>query len=206
MTKAEELYNKYKTLFTKNGVNTPLRLANFFGQAEVEVGAELKPKTEGLNYSVEGLLSTFGRHRISEADARKYGRTNTQKANQKEIANRIYGGAWGREELGNTQPNDGFNLRGAGIFQTTGRSNFDKLSKATGIDFTNHPELILEEANSLISALYYWNSKGLNKYADKDDSTSISKAINLGNVNAKGTPNHLAERKAAVEKYKKIFK
>src|SRR6478736_8115378 len=122
MTKAEILYNKYKTLFNKNNINTTLRLANFFGQAEIE--SDIQPKSENLNYSVEGLLNGFGRHRISEADARKYGRTATQKANQKEIANRIYGGKWGKENLGNTQSNDGFLLSGKGIFQVTGRSNY----------------------------------------------------------------------------------
>lgn len=204
MTKAEELIIKYKTLFEKAGINTNLRKSNFFGQGEIE--SDLTPKVESMNYSVEGLISGFGRHRISEIDAKRFGRTPTQKANQKEIANKLYGGVWGKENLGNTKENDGWNLRGSGIFQITGRSNFEKLSKDTGIDFINNPEIILEEANSLIAALWYWNSKKLNAYADKDDVASISKIINLGNVNSKGIPKHLQERKMAVEKYKKIFK
>lgn len=204
MTKAETLYNKYKTLFNKNNINTPLRLANFFGQAEIE--SDIQPKSENLNYSVDGLLNGFGRHRISEADAKKYGRTSTQKANQKEIANRIYGGAWGKEYLGNTQPNDGNAFIGKGIFQITGRSNYEKLSKETGIDFVNKPELLLEEANSLIAAIWFWNSRNLNKYADNNDTLSISKSINLGSANSKNIPKHAKERQEAVEKYKKIFK
>lgn len=204
MTKAEILYNRYKTLFNKNEVNTPLRLSNFFGQAEIE--SDLNPTVESLNYSVDGLLKGFGRHRISEADARKYGRTAKQKANQKEIANRLYGGEWGKENLGNTQENDGSSYIGRGIFQVTGRSNYEKLSKDTGIDFVNNPSLILEEANSIVSALWFWNSRKLNQYADKNDTISISKAINLGNPKSKGVPKHLQERILAVEKYKKIFK
>lgn len=198
-----ELWDKYKSLLEREEINTPLRKAHFFAQGKVE--ADLKPKIESMNYSVEGLISGFGRHRISIEDAKKYGRTTTQKANQKEIANRLYGGEWGRINLGNTQPNDGWLLRGAGIFQITGRANYQKLSDDTGIDFINHPELLLEEANSLIAAIWYWNSRGLNKYADKDDVLSISKVINLGNAKAKGTPNHLSDRIMAVSKYKKIF-
>jgi putative chitinase len=201
---AKELWNKYKSLLTKEGINTPLRLAHFFGQSKVE--SDLKPKIESMNYSVEGLIKGFGRHRISLEDAKKFGRTTTQKANQKEIANRLYGGAWGKTNLGNTQPNDGWLLRGAGLTQVTGRANFQKLSDDTGIDFINHPELILQEAESLIASVWFWNYRGLNKYADKDDILSISKIINLGSVKASGTPKHLAERKQAVETFKKIFK
>ena len=199
-----ELWDKYKSLLEREGINTPLRKAHFFAQGKVE--ADLKPKIESMNYSVDGLISGFGRHRISIEDAKKYGRTTTQKANQKEIANRLYGGEWGRINLGNTQPNDGWLLRGAGIFQITGRANYQKLSDDTGIDFINHPELLLEETHSLIAAIWYWNSRGLNKYADKDDVLSISKVINLGNVKAKGTPKHLAERKQWTEIYKTKFK
>ena len=199
-----ELWDKYKSLLEREGINTPLRKAHFFAQGKVE--ADLKPKIESMNYSVDGLISGFGRHRISIEDAKKYGRTVTQKANQKEIANRLYGGEWGRINLGNTQSNDGWELRGSGILQITGRANFQKLSDDTGIDFINHPELILEEANSIIAAIWYWNSRGLNKYADKDDVLSISKVINLGNAKAKGTPKHLAERKQWAETFKKEFK
>lgn len=199
-----ELWDKYKSLLEREGINTPLRKAHFFAQGKVE--ADLKPKIESMNYSVDGLISGFGRHRISIEDAKKYGRTVTQKANQKEIANRLYGGEWGRINLGNTQANDGATHIGKGIFQITGRANVQKLSDDTGIDFINHPELLLEETHSLIAAIWYWNSRGLNKYADKDDVLSISKVINLGNVKAKGTPKHLAERKQWTEIYKTKFK
>ena len=199
-----ELWDKYKSLLEREEIDTLLRKAHFFAQGKVE--ADLKPKIESMNYSVKGLIDGFGRHRISIEDAKKFGRTATQKANQKEIANRLYGGEWGRINLGNTQTNDGWLLRGAGIYQITGRANYQKLSDDTGIDFVNHPELILEETNSLIAAIWFWNNRGLNKYADKDDVLSISKIINLGNVKAKGTPKHLAERKQWAETYKTKLK
>ena len=34
---AIELLNKYKTLFNKSGINTPIRLAHFFAQADNKV-------------------------------------------------------------------------------------------------------------------------------------------------------------------------
>lgn len=199
-----ELWNKYETILEKNGIDTPLRKAHFFGQGWVE--SQLKPRRENLNYSVEALLSKFGRHRITEEQARKYGRTATQKANQVELANILYGGEWGKKNLGNIQKNDAYIFRGAGFFQITGRANFEKLSKDTGIDFVNNPDLFNEEANSFIAAIWFWNDRKLNQYADKDDSLSVSKVINLGSVKVKGTPFHAKERKEATEKYKKLIK
>ena len=92
-------------------INTPLRQAHFLAQIGHESNG-LKSVTESLNYSVDGLLKTFSRSRISEADAKKYGRTATQPANQEMIANTVYGGEWGLKNLGNSQPGDGFKFRG----------------------------------------------------------------------------------------------
>jgi putative chitinase len=82
-----------------------------------------------LNYSDEALIKTFGRHRISIEDANKYGRTKEHAANQKAIANTIYGGEWGKINLGNIYPDDGFNLRGSGPIQMTGRGNITAFGK-----------------------------------------------------------------------------
>lgn len=109
----------------------------------LETGTKMQPVTENLNYSVEGLLKTFGRHRITEAQARHYGRTNNQPANQQVIANIIYGGEWGRKNLGNTLPNDGWDFRGRGLVQITGRTNYAKY------DLLNRPD----DANKLSVAV-----------------------------------------------------
>lgn len=106
---------------------TPLNdLAYILATDYHETGAKMQPVRENLNYSVSGLLKSFGRHRITEAEARKYGRSGSRKADQVAIANIIYGGEWGREYLGNTQPGDGWIFRGGGLPQLTGRGNFRK--------------------------------------------------------------------------------
>ena len=190
---------------TKNKLDTSLRISHFLGQADHE-SPGLKPRREGLNYSAEALIAKFGRHRISVADANKYGRTSRQPANQQMIANCIYGGIWGKNNLGNTQPGDGWLFRGGGIFQITGRGNYAKLSKDTGIDFVNNPELITDEVNSLIAAIWYWNMRGLNKWADSDNLDAISDLINLGKVTPRyGDSFGFSERLKGVNKFKKIF-
>lgn len=79
----------------EGNIITPLRVQHFLSEVAVETGG-LKAIDESLNYTVDGLLSTFGRHRISEADAKRLGRSGNRKAKQQEIANTVYGGAWGK--------------------------------------------------------------------------------------------------------------
>lgn len=184
--------------FFEYSINTPLRQAHFIAQIAHESNG-FKTLRENLNYSVDGLLKNFSRSRISEADANKYGRTNTQPANQQAIANAIYGGAWGLKNLGNTAFGDGWKYRGAGLIQLTGRANFTKANQALNFDLVNRPERVAED--NLIAALaagWYWDDKGLNALADKDDVVAISKVINGGDKGLDDRKKRLAVAKAAL--------
>lgn len=86
----------------------------------------------------------------------------------------------GRKDLGNTQPGDGKRYKGRGLIQTTGRSNYEKLGKALGVDFVSHPEKLLEPAYCCASACFYWQSHGLNELADAVKYVEITKRINGG--------------------------
>ena len=103
----------------------------------------------------------------------------------------------GRKDLGNTQEGDGLRFKGRGFIQVTGRANYTMLSKDTRIDFLNHPELLEQEANAMISALWFWNKKKLNELADKDDCKAITKRIN-------GGYNGLEDRERLLIKYKAL--
>lgn len=121
---------------------------------------------ENLNYSVDGLLKTFSRHRISEADARRYGRAPGRPANQKAIANIIYGGEWGRQNLGNTQPDDGWFFRGHGLIHTTGRANYrltqgwlGKWFRYDAADLMVRPAMLTEPHLAAAAALCFWRER-----------------------------------------------
>ena len=76
---------------------------------------------ENLNYSIKGLLGTFSRKRISLSQCNQYGRIDGKRAANKEaIANIVYGGEFGKKNLGNVSPTDGWQLRGSGALQQTG--------------------------------------------------------------------------------------
>lgn len=163
-----KLQEKYKTLFNSYHVNTPLRIAHFMAQVDHESG--LKPVSENLNYSKEGLLNTFGKYFNSD-NANFYARKPEL------IANKVYCNRMGN---GNYESGDGWKYRGRGFIQITGKDNYTMLSKDTRIDYLNNPDLLLTEADSLISALWYWNKHNINALADKNNIKAITRTINGG--------------------------
>jgi putative chitinase len=178
------------------GINTKLREAHWLGQmAHESKGFEVM--RESLNYSAAGLLATFSRSRISEADCYAYGRTKDHPANQPVLANILYGGPFGRQNLGNTEPGDGFKFRGRGFKQLTGRANYLACSLAVYGDqrLIEEPELLEEPEAASLSAAWFWKANNLNPMADRDDIAGITRKINGGTLG-------LAERKAWVEKFK----
>lgn len=190
-----ELVKKYRTILSKSGIDTPLRLAHFFSQCDHE--SNLKPISENLNYSVEGLMKTFKKYFPTKEVAEKYARK------PEKIANRVYANRMGN---GDEASGDGWKYRGKGFIQTTGKNNYQKLSKATGINYIENPNLLLNESGAVLSAIWYWTVNNLNKYADKDDIDSISDIINIGRPTEKyGDANGFRDRKEKLDKYKKEF-
>lgn len=97
----------------KYGITNPLDQAMFIAQMGNESGGFTK-LVENLNYAADKLVGYFGSHRITQQQADQYGRTNSHPANQEALANILYGGEWGKENLGNTEPGDGWKFRGMG--------------------------------------------------------------------------------------------
>jgi putative chitinase len=190
------LDQKYKTLFNSYQVNTTLRIAHFLAQAEHESG--LKPIAENLNYSAKGLSTTFRRYFPTPQDTLRYERKPQL------IANKVYANRMGN---GSEDTGEGWKYRGRGFFQITGKNNYLVLSKDVRIDCFNNPDLLLEEPNALISALWYWNKHKLNDLADKDDLDAISDIINIGHSTVKeGDSNGYLHRKELLLKWKKLIK
>jgi len=181
------LKDKYKTLLNSYHVNTPLRLSHFFAQIHHE--SNLQPISENLNYSANGLRTTFGKY-FTELESIKYQRKPEL------IANRVYSNRMGN---GIESSGDGWKYRGRGFIQITGKNNYLLLSKDTRMDYLNNPDLLLNEADAMISALWFWDKNKLNVYADKDDVKGLTKRIN-------GGYNGLNHRSELLKKYKKEFK
>lgn len=87
----------------------------------------------------------------------------------------------GRSDLGNTQPGDGKRYKGRGLIQLTGRANYAAYSKDSGVDYVAKPELVATDPFVGVDvACWYWNKRGISKFADQDDVKAVTKAINGG--------------------------
>lgn len=182
-----KLAEKYRTILNRNDINTPLRLAHFFGQLHYESG--LRPISENLNYSASALKRVFRKYFPNDTLANYYA------YKPEKIANRVYADRMGN---GNESSGDGWRYRGRGFIQITGKANYRMLSEDTGIDYVNNPDLLLNEADSMVAAIWYWSKNNLNDLADLDDVKRITKKIN-------GGYNGIGRRAKLVEHYKDIF-
>ena len=111
----------------------------------------------------------------------------------------------GRADLGNTIPGDGFRFRGRGIFQITGRDNYERYGKRLGIDLACNPDFAAQPDTALQIACLYWDDHKLNLYADADNILAVSNGINRGNPASVREPNGFAARKAALAKAKAVL-
>lgn len=168
-----------------------LVLAHWLGQMYVE-SAGFAVMAENLNYAADALKALFGRHRISLADADRYGRKPGQPANQEALANILYGGAWGSANLGNTERGDGWRFRGSGFKQITGRANTERSG------FT--PEELREDpVKSAKAAADFFVRAGCVAPAKRDDVEAVTRLVN-------GGTNGLADRITRTRQAKELVK
>ena len=111
----------------------------------------------------------------------------------------------GRADLGNCVPGDGFKFRGRGIFQCTGRDNYQRYGQRLGLDLACNPDLAAQPETSLRIACLYWADHRLNDYADADNVLGVSNGINRGNPASIKEPNGYSDRKAQLAKAKKVL-
>ncbi len=161
------------------GIDTLREIASFLANINVE-SAGLTRLTESLNYSTDALIAKFGRHRISVADAQKYGRKSGQSANQEMIANLLYGGEFGRKNLGNTEHGDGWRHIGFGPKQITGKANQGNFAKAMGITLAEAPDYLRTKLGGMMGAGWFWRSHDLDAKAATPGVEDDRRAINGG--------------------------
>lgn len=142
--------------------------------------------SENLRYSGRRLLEVFrGRNGLDDpAEANRIAVGGPEA-----IANAIYGGAWGKRNLGNVYPGDGWNYHGRGYVQLTGRANYARVGRELGLDLIEYPELAEDRETAARIAIHYWKTRVVPN-GHQHDVREATRDIN-------GGYNHLAERRAA---------
>lgn len=178
----------FQTTFAKFDINTVQRQAAFLAQCAHE-SANFSAVIENLNYSKEALVKIFPKHFPDLAFATPYHR------NPEKIANRAYRSRMGN---GDEASGDGWRYRGRGLIQLTGKNNYAAYGAYISVDFVKEPELMEKPINLVQSAGWFWQTNGLNVFADKDDIVTMTKRIN-------GGTHGLEDRKLKYETAKKVL-
>ena len=164
--------------FDQYGINTNLRIAGFLAQTAHE-SSDYTRYIESTNYSWERLVAVFGRRYFpTDAFAKTFDR------NPKKIANYVYNDNTPARtsKLGNTQENDGWNFRGSGLIQLTGRSNISLFANSISMSAEDAAVYCRTKRGAMHSACWFWDRRGINKYADAQDIVGMSKAVNGGTI------------------------
>jgi putative chitinase len=170
------------TVFPKYGLDSALVIAHFMAQASEESGQGLEMVENG-NYTARRILQVFPTH---------FTPSMAQRAahNPRVLFDIAYGG-----RMGNKPPpsDDGYNYRGRGMSQVTGREGYEKLQKfltehSVEIDIMSDPDLISDPSHTLECGVADWILCGCLPFAEKDDLVGETKHLN-------GGLNGLAERR-----------
>jgi putative chitinase len=169
----------------KFNITNNLRLAHFLAQCGHESGG-FKAVSENLNYSAKGLQGTFGKYfpgNLADMYARQ----------PEKIASRVYASRMGN---GNEASREGWNYRGRGYIQLTGKSNYTAFTKFIGEDCIANPDLVATKY-PLASAAFFFDSNKLWAICDKgaDDAavTAVTKRVNGGTIGLADRIKHFKE-------------
>jgi putative chitinase len=188
----EGIVETSQDIFDKYGLKSSLVVAHFMAQASEECGQGLE-MIESLDYTSKRLLQIFPTHFTSSMAVR-------WAHNQKMIGDIAYGGRMGNEP---PPSDDGYNFRGAGLTQVTGRDEVNRLQKFltshnVDIDILETPELIIDPKYTLECGVADWIICGCLPFAEKDDIVGETRKLN-------GGLNGLSERKRQLSAWKKVL-
>jgi predicted chitinase len=152
----------------KADIRDRLRTAHFIAQVMTETNG-LSRLDENMRYRFETLLRVFSRTTISELKAREIA------GREQDIANWVYGNRLGNRGR-HTQ--DGWNYRGSGYIQLTGRDNFRNRGREISIDLEGNPERARMARDGLLAAIAYWKAVNVNRAADNNDLLRVRLLVN----------------------------
>lgn len=172
-------------VFARHGIATPDLVAHVMAQISHECGAG-HDVVENMNYTVARMMQVWPSRFPTLASAQPFA------GNPRALANKVYNGRMGNR----TGSDDGWNFRGRGGAQTTGREGYQRVKKATGLDVIAQPDLLIDPAHFLNCAVSDFIKCGCLPFAKADDVVGVTKRLNGGTIG-------LAERKVWLAKWKR---
>jgi putative chitinase len=171
-------------VFDKYGISNTLLVAHVMAQISHECGAG-HDVVENLSYTAQRMTQVWPSRFPTVASAAPYAH------NPRALANKVYNGRMGNR----TGTDDGYNFRGRGGSQTTGREGYERVKKQTGLDVVGNPDILIDPKFFLTCAVSDFINCGCLPFAKADDVLNVTRKLNGGTVG-------LAERKAWLAKWK----
>lgn len=183
-------------VFASYKINTPLRLAHFLAQISEECG-EGTEMVENMNYTHAQRIMAVWPSRFPTYDS-----AVPYVGQPRQLGDKVYNGRMGNG-LGT---DDGYNFRGRGCLQLTGRSSYADIATKCGLDLVNNPDLASDPANALAVASAEFVANGCLAWCDHDNVVNVSALVNLGHLVAdEGQIVGLKDRKAWLKVWKAEF-
>jgi putative chitinase len=172
-SETDEWFEAMEEILPFYEINTVNRVAGFIAQCAHESN-NFRVLQENLNYSSKALDAIFGKYFVRAGrNAKEYHRQ------PEKIANVIYAS---RMDNGDTASGDGWRFRGRGVIQLTGRHNYTKFGSSLSITAEQAIKYVKTKKGALESACWFWDTNKINRYADKQDITGMTKRINGGTI------------------------
>lgn len=178
-TKAIEICANLNLICPQYGIDTKNKFHEFIATILHESG-QFSITVENMYYTTpQRLMAIWPKHFPSISFASKYIKSPMK------LANYIYGSTSIAKALGNIKPEDGYNFRGSGPMQLTGRYSHTKFAT-----YMKEPNIEIS-AEKLRTNLVYgihsacWEfsiEKDLDDEAERDDFKTITKRINGGYI------------------------
>ena len=166
---AEEWLVYLNEMLPAFGITTPRRVAAFLAQSGQE-SADFNSLDENLRYSAKRLVQVWpSRFTAATAPAYAY--------KPEKLANHVYCDRMGN---GSEASGEGWLYRGRGIKQLTGKYNYTAFAKSAELDLAEAVAYVSTRRGAVHSAVWFWESHDLNRFADKDDNKGLTQAINGG--------------------------
>jgi putative chitinase len=178
-TRATTLANLFAEVLPKFGMYTIDILQEFLAQVAHESG-EFSIKDESMSYSAKRLMDVWPSRFPAVKDTVPYVK------NPQALANKVYGG-----RMGNTSPTDGYDFRGGGYLQLTGRDSYTQYASYSGLASPEEAALRVRTQDYYALHAACWefavNKKLLplckvNDFATDNSFKAITKAINGGYI------------------------
>jgi len=170
MKEPDEWSTALNEILPKYNITSRDRIAAFVAQCAHE-SMGFNRITENLNYSANGLRTTFGKYFPTLAIANQYARK------PEKIANRAYASRMGN---GNESSGDGWKYRGRGTIQLTGKTNYQAFATSINKSLDETIDYLGTKEGAVESACWFWKTNDLNRYADTKNIVALTKKINGG--------------------------